>query len=180
MAKRKGRSMVPSYPTEADGVKHGLPPVARPDARLLILGSLPGERSLEEARYYAHPQNHFWRLVGEVLGTDLASLPYEARLATMAEHRVALWDVIGSARRQGSLDAELRDVEARDLGRFVAGLSDLRAVAFNGATAAKIGRRMLAGTSLELLDLPSSSPAYTLPFATKAERWAVLVRYLVD
>ena len=180
MAKRKGRNMEPSYRAEADGVKHGLPPVARPDARLLVLGSLPGERSLRQARYYAHPQNHFWRLLGEVLGTHLAEQPYEARLALLMERGVALWDVIGRARRQGSLDAELRDVEARDLLGFTAALPELRAVALNGAAAAGIGRRALGETSLEMLDLPSSSPAYTLPFAAKAERWSVLKPLLVD
>lgn len=160
--------------------KHGLPPVAAPTARLLILGSLPGEESLRAEHYYAHPRNHFWRLLGQVLAEPLADLAYEDRLIRLLDRRVALWDVIGSARRQGSLDQQLRDVTARDLPAFVAGLPALRAVAFNGATAARIGRRALGPSPLSLIDLPSSSPAFTLPFAAKAERWSVLGPLLVD
>jgi hypoxanthine-DNA glycosylase len=162
-------------------LKHGLPPVAAPNARLLILGSLPGEESLRAERYYAHARNHFWRLTGEVVvGEKLDALGYDQRLDALKRHRIALWDVIGSARREGSLDQSLRDVEARDLPTFVASLPELRAIGFNGATAARIGRRALGSTSLTLVDLPSSSPAFTLPFAVKAERWSVLRPLLVD
>lgn len=164
----------------AGEVKHGLPPVFAENARLLILGSLPGEQSLRAERYYAHPRNAFWRLLGGVLGEDLQDLAYDRRLALLMERRVALWDVIGSARRRGSLDQQLRDVTARDLSSFVQALPQLRAVAFNGATAARLGRKGLGGASLLLIDLPSSSPAFTLPFAVKAERWAELRPLLVD
>ena len=158
--------------------KHGLPPVARSDARLLILGSLPGEASLAAARYYAHPRNQFWRLMAGVTGEALDALPYEERLKRLAARRVALWDVVHAARREGSLDGQMREVEMRDLAGFVAGLPELRAVGFNGGTAARLGRRALAGSGLALVDLPSSSPAYTLPFADKAERWGALAAFL--
>jgi hypoxanthine-DNA glycosylase len=161
-------------------LKHGLPPIARSDARLLILGSLPGEASLAAERYYAHPQNHFWRLLGEVIGQDLQSLGYDERLASLQRHRIALWDVIGSAKRKGSLDQHLRDVAPRDLEGFVTSLPDLHAIGFNGQTAATLGRKALGPTLLALVDLPSSSPAYTLPFAAKAERWAALRAWLLD
>lgn len=161
-----------------DGLKHGLPPVARADARLLVLGSLPGEASLKAARYYAHPRNQFWRLMEAVAGVALEGVPYEERLERLAERRVALWDVVHAARREGSLDGRMREIETRDLAEFVAGLPKLRAVGFNGGTAARLGRRALAGTGLKLIDLPSSSPAYTLPFAEKAARWAALAAFL--
>lgn len=166
--------------SEAMTTKLGLPPVARLDARLLILGSLPGERSLAAERYYAHPQNQFWRLLGKVLGEDLPSLPYDERLALLVERRVALWDVVGSARRPGSLDSDLRDVATRDLASFTTTLPALRAIGFNGKTAGKLGRRALGMTQFALVDLPSSSPAYTLSFAAKAERWAELRAWLLD
>ncbi|GAA4003255.1 DNA-deoxyinosine glycosylase [Sphingomonas humi] len=155
-----------------------MPPIMRADARLLVLGSLPGEASLKAARYYAHPQNQFWRLLGEALGEPLAALDYAQRVERLLTRRIALWDVIHAARREGSLDQAISEVEERDLRGFVAGLPELRAVAFNGATAAKIGRRALKGTGLELIDLPSSSPAYTLPFAGKAGRWSALKAFL--
>lgn len=159
-------------------LKHGLPPVVRPDARLLILGSLPGEASLRAARYYAHPRNQFWHLMQGVVGAPLDALDYHERLEELGTRRIALWDVVHTARRSGSLDGAMREIEARDLAGFVAGLPELRAVAFNGGTAARLGRRALAGTTLALVDLPSSSPAYTLPFAEKARRWTALGGFL--
>lgn len=158
--------------------KHGLPPVARADARLLLLGSLPGEASLRAERYYAHPRNQFWRLVGSVIGEDLELLGYPERLERLGAKRIALWDVVHAARREGSLDQRMREVEVRDLPGFVATLPALRAVGFNGAAAATIGRKALEGSGLVLLDLPSSSPAYTLPFDEKAARWAALAAFL--
>ena len=156
-------------------------PVADARARVLILGSLPGVESLRRAQYYAHPQNGFWRLVGAVIGADLVSLPYEARLTRLGDARIALWDVIASAARQGSLDSAIRAPEPADLARLVARLPELRAVAFNGGTAARIGRKQLAGAAgtLTLIDLPSSSPAHArLDFEQKRARWSVLAEHL--
>jgi hypothetical protein len=86
------------------GVKFGLPPIARIDATLFILGSLPGDASLAARRYYAHPTNQFWRLLGAAIGEELQPLSYEDRLGRLAERRIGLWDVIASASRPGSLD----------------------------------------------------------------------------
>jgi hypoxanthine-DNA glycosylase len=153
----------------------GFDPVVDADTRLLILGSLPGDASLKAARYYAHPRNAFWRLLGVVLGEDLEALAYEARLGRLKARRIGLWDVIASAERSGSLDAAIRSPEAADLRGLVATLPDLRAVAFNGGLAARLGRRILADQAdLMLLDLPSSSPAHARPLAEKAARWAAL------
>ena len=160
--------------------KSGIAPVIPPDARLLILGSLPGDASLAAERYYAHPRNLFWRLLGGVLGCDLGAQDYHARLAVLARARIGLWDVIASAQRPGSLDTALRAVEANPLAEFVDALPNLRAVAFNGASSAKIGRRALCGhTHLALIDLPSSSPAHAaMPVAAKAACWVALAPYL--
>ncbi|HVF36317.1 MAG TPA: DNA-deoxyinosine glycosylase, partial [Sphingomicrobium sp.] len=146
-------------------LKRCMPPAGSDDARLLILGSLPGEASLAAQRYYAHPQNQFWRLIGRALGEELGALPYEERLARLAARRIALWDVVGEARRDGSLDGSIRGATPNRLADFVATHQNLRAIGFNGQTAARLGRAAL-GTSgaLQLIDLPSSSPAYTLPF----------------
>ncbi|MFN4091312.1 MAG: DNA-deoxyinosine glycosylase [Brevundimonas sp.] len=154
--------------------KAAFPPVIDAHTRLLILGSLPGDASLKAAQYYAHPQNAFWRLTGGVIGIDLPSLPYAARLEALKVAGVGLWDVIAGAERQGSLDGAIRNAEAANLRQLISGLPELRAVAFNGKTAARIGRRSLSGTTLTLIDLPSSSPAFTLPFADKAAAWSGL------
>ena len=149
------------------------------DTRILILGSLPGEASLAAGRYYAHPQNQFWRLIGGVIGQDIALLDYEARLAALNLAGVGLWDTVASARREGSLDGALREVEGNPLGDLVASLAAPRAIGFNGATAAKIGRKALGETTLTLIDLPSSSPAHArVTFAAKAERWKYLRQFL--
>lgn len=146
---------------------------------MLILGSLPGRQSLAERRYYAHPGNRFWHLVGPLVGQDLSSLPYDARLDALNQARIGLWDTIGSASRKGSLDADIRDAEHRNLGQFVSRLPDLRAVGFNGAKSAKIGRPQLAESGLALFDLPSSSAAYAaMPLARKAQLWAPLGKFL--
>ena len=144
---------------------------------LLILGSLPGEASLKAQRYYAHPQNQFWRLLGHALCEPLPQLSYEERLAILAARQVGLWDVVGEARRIGSLDGAIRDVIANPLAAFVARQPQLRAIAFNGLTAARLGRRAMGESDVALIDLPSSSPAYTLAFADKAARWSVLANF---
>ncbi|HMO74476.1 MAG TPA: DNA-deoxyinosine glycosylase [Sphingopyxis sp.] len=151
-------------------------PHVAPDARLLILGSLPGARSLAERRYYAHPTNQFWRLVGAVIDRPLAGFDYDARLAALRDARVGLWDVIRSAERATSSDSLIREAEAHDLAALAATLPALRLIAFNGGKAAAIGRRQLAGaqTSAMLIDLPSSSAANTTGFAAKLEQWLKL------
>ena len=139
-----------------------------------MLGSLPGEASLAAGRYYAHPQNAFWRLMGEVIGEDIAALPYDDRLAALLRHRVGLLDVVGEATRAGSLDTAIRDATHNDLATLVETLPDLRMVAFNGGKAARDGGRLLAthADRLSLVTLPSSSPAHaSLTFEQKAEAW---------
>ena len=159
-------------------VRHAsFPPVVDAATRVLILGSLPGAKSLAEQRYYAHPQNAFWRLTGGATGMDLAALDYPARLAALLAAGVGLWDVIATARREGSLDTAIRDVEGNDLAALAASLPALRLVAFNGRAAAAIGGPRL-GPAIPRLTLPSSSPAYTLNFAAKAAAWRVLGEYL--
>jgi len=152
-----------------------MPPAGSVDARLLILGSLPGEASLRAQRYYAHPRNQFWRLLGAAIGEDLAAMTYEDRIARLAARGIALWDVVGEARRQGSLDGAIRAVTPNLLADYVASHPQLEAIAFNGSTAARLGRMALAGLGgVRLIDLPSSSPAYTIPFADKLAIWSAL------
>ncbi len=159
--------------------KSSFPPVADAHVRVLVLGSLPGEVSLARQQYYAHPTNQFWRLIGAVVGADLAHLPYETRLKTLLRHRVGLWDVIRQARRSGSLDGRIRDHAPNALHELVGGLPNLKAIAFNGGTAADIGRKQLgAEAGHVLISLPSSSAAYTKPFDAKRAEWMALKAFL--
>ncbi len=158
--------------------KHSMAPVGASEPTLLLLGSLPGAASLAAQSYYAHPHNQFWRLLGKALGEPFAEIDYAVRLERLAVRRVALWDVVGEARRSGSLDSALRDVVANPLAEFVERQPQLAAIGFNGQTAARIGRRVIGEQSpIALIDLPSSSAAYTLAFAAKAARWSVLANF---
>lgn len=160
-------------------MQHCFPPVTRHDTRLLILGSLPGAMSLAAQRYYANPRNQFWRLVGAVVGRDLEALDYEDRLEALLDAGIGLWDTVAAATRRGSLDQAIRLHEASDLSGLAETLPALRAVAFNGGKSASIGRPQLAGRpNIALVDLPSSSPAFTIPFEAKLERWMTLREFL--
>ena len=168
--------MVMAVPDEV--LKRSFPPVVNTGTRILILGSLPGEESLSRGRYYANPRNQFWLLIGDVIGIDLKPLDYQERLATLLAARVGLWDSIGSATRQGSLDGAIRDVTANPLRALVAELPALRAIGFNGGRSAAVGMKQLAQAGPELVPLPSSSPAYTLPLCDKQARWRSLRNFL--
>jgi hypoxanthine-DNA glycosylase len=147
--------------------------------RVLICGSLPGDRSLAEQRYYAHPRNQFWKLTEAIVGGDLASVAYSERIARLVAAGIGLWDVVKSAHRTGSGDAAIRDLEPNLLGSFAESLPSLRAIAFNGGTAAAIGRRQMSTDRFALIDLPSSSAAFAaMPLAEKSARWLVLREFL--
>jgi len=160
--------------------KHSFPPVVDPEIRLLVLGSLPGERSLAERRYYAHPQNQFWRLISPAAGCDLTALPYEERLSALLAAHIGLWDVVASATRTGSSDATIRDIEGHDIAALAATLPHLRAIAFNGGTAMRQGLRQMgpAAERYTIVALPSSSPLHTVGLAAKLPAWEALGVYL--
>ncbi|WP_137938712.1 DNA-deoxyinosine glycosylase [Chitinivorax sp. B] len=153
--------------------KSSFPPIITSDARLLILGSLPGEASLAAGQYYAHPRNQFWLLMGEVLSIPLHELTYADKLATLQVSQIAIWDVIADAMRQGSLDSQIRDHRHNNLDTLIDQLPQLALVAFNGKTAGKQAKQVSA-RGLPTLILPSSSPALTISFETKLRQWLLL------
>jgi hypoxanthine-DNA glycosylase len=128
-------------------------------------------------RYYAHPQNAFWRIMGEVLGFAV-ELPYEQRVAAMQRAKVALWDVLAACERPGSLDASIRrDSErANDIASLLASHLDIRRICFNGGAAEATFRRhhgsLLTRSDLTFMRLPSTSPAHaSLGYAQKCATW---------
>ena len=159
------------------GQLRGLPPVVATHARVLILGSFPSEASLRARQYYAHPRNHFWPLLGAVLDEPLAALPYPARLARLKARGVAVWDTIVACTRAGSLDTAIREAQCGEVTRITQRAPDLRAVAFNGQTALRAEPAWRAA-GYATLALPSSSPAYTRPFAEKLAAWHALGSFL--
>ena len=160
-------------------VSAGFPPIARADARILVLGSLPGKRSLEAQQYYAHPQNAFWRIMRELVG---AAGTYDQRCDALMEHQIALWDVLASSSRPGSMDADIRleSSQANDFDRFFSIYGAIKGVAFNGQKSAQLFTRMVElrpGTGeIEQFVLPSTSPAYaSMPYADKLAAWRKVI-----
>jgi TDG/mug DNA glycosylase family protein len=136
----------------------GLPPSIGPDTRILILGSFPGEASLQAQQYYAHPRNQFWPLLSAVLGEDLRKLDYPERLRALQRHHIGLWDVIAACAREGSLDSAIRNAQSNDFAVLKQLCPQLRLVCFNGKTSGKF-EPQFARAGFRTLVLPSSSPA---------------------
>ena len=141
----------------------GFAPVLGTDARVLILGSLPGQRSLAAHQYYARPQNAFWPIMSSLLSL---SGDYATRCAQLRQRQVALWDVLRESVRPGSMDADIRldTARANDFAALVSACPELRLIAFNGKAAETLFRRLvlpgLATDTITLVSLPSTSPAY--------------------
>ena len=153
----------------------GFSPIARPDARILILGSMPGQASLAAGQYYAHPRNAFWPIMGALLGFDPA-LSYPERAAMLTAAGIALWDVLHACSRLGSLDSAIApdSVEPNDFAAFFAAHPHIGHVFFNGTTAATLFRRHYPEQSrtFHLVRLPSTSPAHaSRNFADKLAAW---------
>ncbi|NKI69011.1 DNA-deoxyinosine glycosylase [Collimonas pratensis] len=156
--------------------KRSFDPVVNEKVELLILGSLPGDASLAQNQYYAHPQNQFWRLMAEVIGVPLPMLDYQTRLTALLENRIGLWDVIAEAHRTGSLDSNIHSLTSNNLISVVNNLPHLSTIAFNGGTAARLGLKTLKdkASHYQVITLPSSSPAHTMPYLNKLIAWRSL------
>ena len=140
-------------------IKSSFPPIANPDAEVLILGSLPGERSLELQEYYGHAQNKFWKLIAGVFGHELP-LNYEEKLQLLNRSHIALWDVVHSAHRIGSLDTAILNEIPNDLETFIDIHPKLKIIAFNGRKAeALFNKYFKKRDGIDYVLLPSSSPA---------------------
>ena len=164
----------------------GFPPVAREDAKILILGSMPGQRSLAEHRYYAHPQNSFWPIIYRLLNSD-DTLDYGQKQRLLPDNHIALWDVLKKCERKGSLDADIdpRTIALNDFQSFFLQHREIKAVFFNGARAEQLFRRGIlpalkpTAPAPDYHRLPSTSPAYAaLGFEEKYSRWRVILDYL--
>jgi hypoxanthine-DNA glycosylase len=160
--------------------------VARRDARLLVLGSLPGVRSIQAQQYYAQPRNAFWRIMGDLAGAG-PQLDYAARLRQLKQRRIALWDVAAAAVRPGSLDSAIvhASVQANDFGAFLAEHRHIALICFNGAKAAELYRRLVMPglaepyASIPTLRLPSTSPAHAgMTYAHKLAAWSAIAASL--
>ena len=156
-------------------VKRSFPPVVGADARVLVLGTLPGEESLRRQEYYAHPRNLFWPILFALFDA-VPQTDYAAKLAFTKARGVALWDVCASGQREGSADATIRHEAPNAIEGLLEAHSRIRAVAFNGTGARRLhDRHFRRRPGIEYLALPSTSPAHAgLDFAAKLARWSAL------
>jgi TDG/mug DNA glycosylase family protein len=162
----------------------GFPPIADVHARVLILGSLPGQESLRQQQYYAHPHNAFWKIMGHLFGTS-PERPYAERAQRMVRNGVALWDVCAAAQRPGSLDTAIvhSSVVPNDLAAFIDSHPEIGLICFNGGKAADLYRRLVlpglpaSMRAIRYETLPSTSPAHAaMTFDEKLTRWAAVLR----
>jgi double-stranded uracil-DNA glycosylase len=160
----------------------GFPPISSPSARVLILGSLPGQLSLKRGEYYANPQNSFWKIVANRV-PHLPS-PYASRVEILIKHNIALWDVLAAATRSGSLDVAIgKDAIPNNFRAFFNAHPHIGLICFNGATAAGLYKRHVMPTLTDMQrsiargTLPSTSGAHaSMQFVEKVTRWSVLWR----
>ena len=145
-------------------------PVYTPQARVLIVGSMPGGKSLEDSQYYAHPRNAFWPIMFEVFGQRLSD-DYEVRKSLIRDHNLALWDAACTCEREGSLDSNMKDVQYNDFASLYAACPGIHTVLCNGGTAHSLFMKSSYAEGKTVIRLPSTSPAYTMAYAKKLEIW---------
>lgn len=148
---------------------HGYPPVIGADSRVLIVGSMPSVESLAQGFYYAHPRNAFWRILSDVFGAPLP-VTIEDKKHLILENRLALWDVYASCERKGSLDSAIRNGEINDFSNVFRTYPFIRAVLANGGEAYRAFPKAAAG-NCAVIRMPSTSPAFTMPYSEKLFQW---------
>lgn len=156
---------------------HGLPPIIGDAPRVLVLGNMPSAMSLAAAQYYGNPRNAFWPIMGAIFGFD-AVAPYDVRTSALQAHGVAVWDVLRSCRRAGSLDSavESDSMVPNDFHALFDAHPTIQRVMFNGAAAEKNFNRLVrVPTDRRFVRLPSTSPAQTMRYEDKLAAWRVIV-----
>ena len=153
-----------------NGMEHSFPPLVGDECRVLILGSLPGIKSLEAQQYYAHPQNRFWRLMFGILGAEFSD-DYEKRKALLLEHHIALWDVVKCADREGSLDGNIRNQTPNEIPRLLEEHPKIRLILFNGAFAFNNYKKYFGIPALPYKKLLSTSPACAGRDQARLQMW---------
>lgn len=145
-------------------------PVFTPEARVMIVGSMPSVKSLADAQYYAHPRNAFWPILFDVF-EEVPTDDYEAKKALIRENGLALWDVARSCEREGSLDSAMRDIAANDFTALYARCPHIHTVLCNGGTAHTLFVKSGFAGTRRVIRMPSTSPAYTMPYRNKLDVW---------
>lgn len=154
------------------------PPIVSKDSKVLILGSVPGIKSLEMQEYYAHPQNKFCRILFELFHEDFTA-DYAEKIELLKKNKIAVWDVIDSCEGKGSLDTEIKNEAHHDILQLLQDFPSIKVIFCNGQKSFKTLRKILSDDlKIPILVLPSTSPAYTIPYQQKLNDWSVLKSYL--
>ncbi len=155
------------------------PPIINENSKILILGSIPGVKSLEMQQYYAHPQNKFWKIICEIFNEEFTT-NYQQRIEILEKHHIALWDVIDTCERKGSLDSEIRNEEANKIEELLQNFPNIKAIFCNGQKSHKNLQKILGKKfRLPIIVLPSTSPAYAgLSYFDKLNLWYIILEKL--
>lgn len=155
------------------------PPIIKKDSKILILGSIPGVKSLEMQQYYAHPQNKFWKIIFELFNEKFTK-DYDERIKILEKHHIALWGVIDTCERKGSLDSEIRNEEANKIEELLQNFPNIKAIFCNGQKSHKNLQKILGKKfRLPIIVLPSTSPAYAgLSYFDKLKLWYIILEKL--
>ena len=154
------------------------PPVVYKNSKILILGSMPGAKSLQMQQYYAFPQNQFWRIMFSLFDEGFSD-DYEVRINLLKQNRVALWDVIESCERKGSTDTEIKAEIDNNIPDLIKNHPRIQAIFCNGQKAYKNLLKILGKEfRIPIIVLPSTSPLHTVRFEEKLESWQVIRHYL--
>ena len=155
------------------------PPIIKKDSKILILGSIPGVKSLEMQQYYAHPQNKFWKIIFELFNEKFTK-DYDERIKILEKHHIALWDVIDTCERKGSLDSEIRNEEANKIEELLQNFPNIKAIFCNGQKSHKNLQKILGKKfRMPIIVLPSTSPANAgLSYFDKLKSWCIILEKL--
>ncbi|KFF10936.1 DNA glycosylase [Chryseobacterium soli] len=154
------------------------PPLIDEQSQIVILGSIPGVKSLEKQQYYAHPQNKFWKIIFELFNEKFTE-DYAERINTLKRNYIAVWDVIDSCERRGSLDSEIRNEEANQIAELLENYPNVKAIFCNGGKSYKNLQKILGKNyKLPVMLLPSTSPLHTIPFEKKYEEWKKILEFI--
>lgn len=165
---------------------HSFNPIMGKAPKVLVLGSMPSVVSLQEDQYYGHPRNQFWPMIAHILDADFPKLhtgvPYEEKKQMLVNAHIAVWDVLKSCDRDGSLDSDIRNEHPNDLEKFLKENPTIRLIVLNGGKAEssfkKSFKTLYSSERYTILKMPSTSPAYTLKFEDKLKQWMKMKAYL--
>lgn len=150
-------------------------PISTADAKILILGTMPGTKSLEMNQYYGHNQNNFWKFMFTIFNEDFSN-DYETKKALLTKNKIAVWDVLQYCERIGSLDSAIKNEIANDFEAFLKQHSNIKTILFNGQKAAAFFKKYVhLDKTYQLLTLPSTSPANaSKSFQSKLDEWSII------